>query len=318
MDGVDFNGSATIIQSNIDHIHKFTPSYSSEERTRAFLKVQDGCDYNCSFCTIPLARGVSRSDTIENTINVAQQVAATDAREIVLTGVNIGDFGTGTNETLFDLIQQLDDLDGIDRIRISSIEPNLLTDGIIKFCADSKKLMPHFHIPLQSGSDKILSAMRRRYKRELYEERVEKIKNLIPDACIGVDVIVGFPGETDDDFLDTYVFLNELDISYLHVFTYSERFNTDAYIFDEPVSKKNRAKRSKMLHILSDKKRRQFNDQFLDTNRKVLFENIKNGKILGHTDNYIQVQMEGNRNLINSIYSVRLTLNKGTVVEGEL
>tara|TARA_Y100000588_G_scaffold393231_2_gene508290 strand:+ start:109483 stop:110775 length:1293 start_codon:yes stop_codon:yes gene_type:complete len=318
LDEVDLNGSATIIQSNIDHVHKFTPSYSSGERTRAFLKVQDGCDYSCSFCTIPFARGVSRSDTIENTISVAQQVAETGAREIVITGVNIGDFGKGTQETFFDLIQQLDDLDGIDRIRISSIEPNLLTDEIIKFCADSKKIMPHFHIPLQSGSDKILSAMRRRYKRELYEDRVKKIKNLIPNACIGVDVIVGFPGETDDDFLDTYIFLNELDISYLHVFTYSERINTDAYIFDEPVSKKNRAKRSKMLHILSDKKRRQFYDQFLDTNRKVLFENIKNGKLFGHTDNYIQIQTEGNKNLVNSIHSVRLALNKGAVVEGEL
>jgi len=318
LDEVDLNGNATIIQSNIDHVHKFTPSYSSGERTRAFLKVQDGCDYSCSFCTIPLARGVSRSDTIENTIIVAQQVAETDAREIVITGVNIGDFGKGTQETLFDLIQQLDDLDGIDRIRISSIEPNLLTDEIIKFCADSKKIMPHFHIPLQSGSDKILSAMRRRYKRELYEDRVEKIKNLIPDACIGVDVIVGFPGETDDDFLDTHIFLNELDISYLHVFTYSERLNTDAYIFDETVSKRYRAKRSKMLHILSDKKRRQFYDQFLDTNRKVLFENIKNGKLFGHTDNYIQIQTEGNKNLVNSIHSVRLALNKGAVVEGEL
>jgi len=318
LDEVDLNGNATIIQSNIDHVHKFTPSYSSGERTRAFLKVQDGCDYSCSFCTIPLARGVSRSDTIENTISVAQQVAETDAREIVITGVNIGDFGKGTQETLFDLIQQLDDLDGIDRIRISSIEPNLLTDEIIKFCADSKKIMPHFHIPLQSGSDKILSAMRRRYKRELYEDRVEKIKNLIPEACIGVDVIVGFPGETDDDFLDTHIFLNELDISYLHVFTYSERLNTDAYIFDETVSKRYRAKRSKMLHILSDKKRRQFYDQFLDTNRKVLFENIKNGKLFGHTDNYIQIQTEGNKNLVNSIHSVRLALNKGAVVEGEL
>lgn len=318
LDEVDLNGSATIIQSNIDHVHKFTPSYSSGERTRAFLKVQDGCDYSCSFCTIPFARGVSRSDTIENTISVAQQVAETGAREIVITGVNIGDFGKGTQETFFDLIQQLDDLDGIDRIRISSIEPNLLTDEIIKFCADSKKFMPHFHIPLQSGSDKILSAMRRRYKRELYEDRVKKIKNLIPEACIGVDVIVGFPGETDDDFLDTYNFLNELDISYLHVFTYSERFNTDAYMFDETVSKKNRAKRSKMLHILSDKKRRKFYDQFLNTNRKVLFENIKNGKLFGHTDNYIQIQTEGNKNLVNSIHSVRLTLNKGSVVEGDL
>ena len=318
LDSINLNGSTKVIQSEIDHVHKFTPSYSSSERTRSFLKIQDGCDYTCSFCTIPLARGQSRSDTISNTLKVAKEVAETETREIVLTGVNIGDYGKGSNETFFDLIQQLDLLDGIDRIRISSIEPNLLTNEIIEFCASSKKFMPHFHVPLQSGSDKILGAMRRRYKRDLYVNRVTQIKQTIADACIGVDVIVGFPGETEKDFLDTYNFLNELDISYLHVFTYSERPNTDAIEMSEIVSKEIRRERSKMLHILSDKKRRFFHDQFISKYRPVLFENIKNGKLVGHTDNYIQIQMEGGSELINSIHSVKLVDNHGTVVDGKL
>ena len=318
LDSINLNGSTKVIQSEIDQVHKFTPSYSSAERTRSFLKIQDGCDYTCSFCTIPLARGQSRSDTISNTLKVAKEVAETDTREIVLTGVNIGDYGKGSNETFFDLIQQLDLLDGIDRIRISSIEPNLLTNEIIEFCASSKKFMPHFHVPLQSGSDKILGAMRRRYKRDLYVNRVTRIKQTIADACIGVDVIVGFPGETEKDFLDTYNFLNELDISYLHVFTYSERPNTDAIEMSEIVSKEIRRERSKMLHILSDKKRRFFHDQFISKYRPVLFENMKNGKLSGHTDNYIQVQMEGGSELINSIHSVKLVDNHGTVVDGKL
>ena len=318
LDSINLNGSTKVIQSEIDQVHKFTPSYSSAERTRSFLKIQDGCDYTCSFCTIPLARGQSRSDTISNTLKVAKEVAETDTREIVLTGVNIGDYGKGSNETFFDLIQQLDLLDGIDRIRISSIEPNLLTNDIIEFCASSKKFMPHFHVPLQSGSDKILGAMRRRYKRDLYVNRVTRIKQTIADACIGVDVIVGFPGETEKDFLDTYNFLNELDISYLHVFTYSERPNTDAIEMSEIVSKEIRRERSKLLHILSDKKRRFFHDQLISKYRQVLFENIKNGKLLGHTDNYIQIQMEGGSELINSIHSVKLVDNHGTVVDGKL
>ena len=318
LDSINLNGSTKVIQSEVDQVHKFTPSYSSAERTRSFLKIQDGCDYTCSFCTIPLARGQSRSDTISNTLKVAKEVAETDTREIVLTGVNIGDYGKGSNETFFDLIQQLDLLDGIDRIRISSIEPNLLTNEIIEFCASSKKFMPHFHVPLQSGSDKILGAMRRRYKRDLFVNRVTRIKQTIADACIGVDVIVGFPGETEKDFLDTFNFLNELDISYLHVFTYSERPNTDAIEISEIVSKEIRRERSKMLHILSDKKRRFFHDQFISKYRPVLFENIKNGKLLGHTDNYIQIQMEGGNELINSIHSVKLVDNHGTVVDGKL
>ena len=318
LDSINLNGSTKVIQSEVDQVHKFTPSYSSAERTRSFLKIQDGCDYTCSFCTIPLARGQSRSDTISNTLKVAKEVAKTDTREIVLTGVNIGDYGKGSNETFFDLIQQLDLLDGIDRIRISSIEPNLLTNEIIEFCASSQKFMPHFHVPLQSGSDKILGAMRRRYKRDLFVNRVTRIKQTIADACIGVDVIVGFPGETEKDFLDTYNFLNELDISYLHVFTYSERPNTDAIEISEIVSKEIRRERSKMLHILSDKKRRFFHDQFISKYRPVLFENMKNGKLLGHTDNYIQIQMEGSSNLINSIHSVKLIDNHGIIVDGKL
>ena len=318
LDGIDLNGGTQVIQSKIDHVHKFTPSYSSGERTRSFLKVQDGCDYTCSFCTIPLARGESRNDTIENTMKTAREVAKTDSREIVLTGVNIGDFGKGTSESFFDLVQQLDMLDGIDRIRISSIEPNLLTNEIIEFCAESNKFMPHFHIPLQSGSDKILSAMRRRYKRDLYEERTEKINSIIPDVCIGVDVIVGFPGETDYDFLETYNLLNELNISYLHVFTYSERENTDAAKMGEVVSKEKRTERSKMLHILSDKKRRYFHEKFINQNRPVLFENMKNGKLLGHTDNYIQIQVDGGFDLINTIHPVKMILNHGAAVDGQL
>ena len=318
LDSINLNGSTKVIQSEIDHVYKFTPSYSSAERTRSFLKIQDGCDYTCSFCTIPLARGQSRSDTIAKTLKVAKEVAQTDTREIVLTGVNIGDYGKGSNETFFDLIQQLDLLDGIDRIRISSIEPNLLTNEIIEFCASSQKFMPHFHVPLQSGSDKILGAMRRRYKRDLFVNRVTRIKQTMKDACIGVDVIAGFPGETEKDFLDTYNFLNELDISYLHVFTYSERPNTDAFEMSEIVSKEIRKERSKMLHILSDKKRRFFHDQFISKYRPVLFENMKNGKLLGHTDNYIQIQMEGSSALINSIHSVKLVDNHGIVVDGKL
>jgi len=318
LDTIDLNGGTKVIQSEIDHVHKFTPSYSSGERTRSFLKVQDGCDYTCSFCTIPLARGKSRSDSIENTMKVAKEVAQTDTRELVLTGVNIGDFGKGTSETFFDLIQQLDTLDGIDRIRISSIEPNLFTDEIIEFCATSQKFMPHFHVPLQSGSDKILGDMRRRYKRDLYKIRVEKIKSVLPDACIGVDVIVGFPGETNNDFLNTYNFLNELEISYLHVFTYSERPDTDAVEMGEVVSKEKRAERSRMLHILSDKKRRFFHDQFVNQRRPVLFENMKNGKLLGHTDNYIQIQTDGTPDLINTIHPVKLSGNYGRFVQGIL
>ena len=277
----------------IAEVDGFHSSYSINDRTRTFLKVQDGCDYSCSFCTIPLARGNSRSDSIENILKTAREIAATDVREIVLTGVNTGDFGLhdGIREERFiDLIQALDEVDGIDRFRISSIEPNLLTDEIIEFVAQSKKFVPHFHIPLQSGSNRILRLMRRRYQRELYVERVAKIKSLMPHACIGVDVIVGFPGESREDFLETYQFLNELDISYLHVFTYSERENTPAASMPDVVPGSQRADRSKMLHILSDKKRRRFYEDNLGCETRVLFENdIEDGMMHGFTDNYIRV-----------------------------
>jgi len=318
LNNIDLNGGMKIIQSDIDHINSFAPSYSSGERTRSFLKIQDGCDYTCSFCTIPLARGRSRNNTIESTMKTAQEVAGTNTREIVLTGVNIGDFGKGSKETFFDLMIKLNKLEGIDRIRISSIEPNLLTDQIIEYCAKSKKFMPHFHLPLQSGSKKILRKMKRRYRKENYEARVKKIKSNIPDACVGADVIVGFPGETEDDFLETYNFLNELNISYLHVFTFSERSNTVAVEMGEVVPKEIKAERSKMLHILSDKKRRYFNDQFINKNRPVLFENIKNGKILGHTDNYIQVKAKTGTNFINTIQDVKLIENHNTFVIGDI
>ena len=318
LDAIDLKGKVKVIQSEIDHVHTFIPSYSTGERTRSFLKIQDGCDYSCSFCTIPLARGKSRSNTVENTMKTARKVAETDTREIVLTGVNIGDFGKGSKETFYALIQQLDTLERIDRIRISSVEPNLLTNQIIEFCAQSEKFMPHFHVPLQSGSNKILKKMKRRYDREYYEDRVKRIKSNVPDACIGADVIVGFPGETEDDFIETYNFLNELNISYLHVFTYSERSNTGAVEMGERVSKETKADRSKMLHILSDKKQRYFYDQFINKNRPVLFENIKNGKIIGHTDNYIKVQVEGGTSLINTIQPVMMKENHTSRVSGIL
>ena len=318
LEKLDIKDKTKIVESDIRGINSFKPSYSSAERTRSFLKIQDGCNYTCSFCTIPLARGKSRSDSIKNTMETAKKITNRGAREIVLTGVNIGDFGHGTTETFYDLIQQLDTINELDRIRISSIEPNLLSTQIIDFCATSKKIMPHFHIPLQSGSNKILQSMRRRYNRELYEEKIIKIKNLIPDACIGVDVIVGFPGETDSEFYKTYDYLNELDISYLHVFSYSERENTEAIKIKDVVNFEERAERSKMLHILSNKKTHLFNDKFLNSNRLVLFESIKNGKVIGHTDNYIQVQVDGDSKLINKILPVNLELNRGSNIFGTL
>ncbi len=261
LDGFERPANTAIYESTIEEVKQFNTAYSAQDRTRTFLKVQDGCDYSCTFCTIPLARGSSRSDSIENIIKAAKEIAAQDVKEIVLTGVNTGDFGIQDGkrvERFIDLIKALDKVEGIERIRISSIEPNLLTNEIIEFVSQSQKFVPHFHIPLQSGSNKILGLMKRRYQRELYADRVNIIKSLMPHCCIGVDVIVGFPGETEDDFLETYKFLNELPISYLHVFTYSERDNTLAASMSGVVSSKDRARRSKMLHILSDKKRRAF------------------------------------------------------------
>ena len=308
----------TIIRSSIEHVHSFKPSYSIGDRTRSYLKVQDGCDYTCSFCTIPLARGKSRSGNIQTTVKTAQEVALKGVKEIVLTGVNIGDFGVGSDENLLQLLIELDNIEGVERFRISSIEPNLLNNDIIAFCNTSKKFVPHFHIPLQSGSNKILKGMRRRYDQTIYRKKINKILSSNPETCIGVDVMVGFPGESDEDFLETYNFINDIDISYLHVFTYSERPNTPAKNIKEVISKRVRAERSKMLHILSEKKRRYFYDHFINTHREVLFESSRNGKLVGHTDNYIKVEIDNSPGLVNKIHSVRLIENRGEFVMGEL
>jgi threonylcarbamoyladenosine tRNA methylthiotransferase MtaB len=320
LDGFVRKPEAEVHASDIEAANTFHTSYSMHDRTRTFLKVQDGCDYSCSFCTIPLARGGSRSDSIASIVRTAREIAETDVKEIVLTGVNTGDFGVQNGERVerfIDLIKALDEVDKIDRIRISSIEPNLLTDEIIEFVATSKKFVPHFHIPLQSGSNKILKAMRRRYQRELYTERVAKIKSLIPHCCIGVDVIVGFPGETQEDFLETYQFLNELDIAYLHVFTYSERENTLASTLPGSVPGNLRAERSKMLHTLSDKKRRRFYEENLQTEGVVLFENdVENDMMHGFTQNYIRVTAKYDPILINELKKVKLiSINNAGLVE---
>jgi len=310
LDGFVRKPYAEVFASDIEQAHTFNTSYSIHDRTRTFLKVQDGCDYSCTFCTIPLARGSSRSDSVSNIIRTAEEIAATEVREIVLTGVNTGDFGIQEGqrvERFIDLIKALDLVEGIDRFRISSIEPNLLTNEIISFVSHSKRFVPHFHIPLQSGSNKILKLMKRRYQRELYADRVQTIKSTMPHCCIGVDVIVGFPGETDEDFLETYQFLNELDISYLHVFTYSERENTPAAAMEGSVHGSKRADRSKMLHILSDKKRRKFYEENLGRTSTVLFENdVENGMMHGFTENYIRVEAKYDPILINELKKIRL------------
>ena len=308
----------SIIRSSIEHVHSFKPSYSIGDRTRSYLKVQDGCDYTCSFCTIPLARGKSRSGNIQTTVKTAQEVALKGVKEIVLTGVNIGDFGAGSDENLLQLLIELDNIEGVERFRISSIEPNLLNNDIIAFCNTSKKFVPHFHIPLQSGSNKILKGMRRRYDQTIYRKKINKILSYNSETCIGVDVMVGFPGESDEDFLETYNFINDIDISYLHVFTYSERPGTPAKNINEVISKRIRAERSKMLHILSQKKRRYFYDHFINTHRQVLFESSRNGKLVGHTDNYIKVEIDNFPGLVNMIHSVKLIENRGEFVMGEL
>ena len=310
------NRKATIIQSPIETVQSFQPSFSAAERTRTYLKIQDGCNYNCSFCTIPLARGRSRNDNIANTVNIAQQIAITEAREIVLTGVNIGDYGSSSDENFFQLIQALDNVNGIDRFRISSIEPNLLTDEIIAFCAHSKKFVPHFHIPLQSGTDSILRRMKRRYDTALYSSKIEKINNLIPDCCIGVDVIVGFPGEEEDDFLATRSFLKNLDISYLHVFTFSDRVNTEAASLNNKVSKDEKSYRSKIMHMISDEKRFEFYEKCLKQIRPVLFERSVNGMNQGYTDNYIKVQVAADMNYENKLLEVTLNKNHGSYMSG--
>jgi threonylcarbamoyladenosine tRNA methylthiotransferase MtaB len=292
----------------------YVGSYSIGDRTRAFLKVQDGCDYKCTYCTIPLARGISRSDALENVLKNAADISQQGIKEIVLTGVNIGDYGKGEfgnkkhEHTFLDLVQALDKVNGIERLRISSIEPNLLKNETIDFVSKSRTFVPHFHIPLQSGSNEILAKMKRRYQREVYTERVNKIREVMPDACIGVDVIVGFPGETDENFLETYHFLNEMEISYLHVFTYSERDNTEAASMKNVVPINVRNKRSKMLRGLSVKKRRAFYESQIGTSRTVLFESEnKEGYIHGFTENYVKVKTPWNPELVNTLHPIELT-----------
>jgi len=308
------NDMGEVHSCEIEEVDFYVGSYSIGDRTRAFLKVQDGCDYKCTYCTIPLARGISRSDALENVLKNASEISQQGIKEIVLTGVNIGDYGKGEfgnkkhEHTFLDLVKALDEVEGIERLRISSIEPNLLKNETIEFVSQSRTFVPHFHIPLQSGSNDILKKMKRRYMRELYTERVAKIREVMPHACIGVDVIVGFPGETDEHFLETYHFLNDLDISYLHVFTYSERDNTEAVEMDGIVPANVRSKRSKMLRGLSVKKRRAFYESQIGTNRTVLFESEnKEGYIHGFTENYVKVKTPWNPELVNTLHEINLT-----------
>jgi threonylcarbamoyladenosine tRNA methylthiotransferase MtaB len=302
-------GKSIIKYDSIKKTTEFIPSFSYGDRTRSFLKVQDGCDYFCTFCTIPLARGKSRNATIEQTVNESRKIAATDVKEIVLTGVNIGDFGQDGSENFYGLVLALDEVEGIERFRISSIEPNLLSNEIIDFCLNkSKRFVPHFHIPLQSGSNAMLKAMRRKYERELYAERVETIKRKNPDCCIGVDVIVGFPGETDEEFSKTVEFLKDLDISYLHVFTYSERANTTAIKMGDSVPMHIRRERSKILHLLSDRKKRHFYEQNRGQIRTALIESEQDeGWMYGFTDNYVKVRIPFDLSLANKLVEVKLT-----------
>lgn len=314
IDDLTKNNEGVVHSCEIAETDFYVGSYSIGDRTRAFLKVQDGCDYKCTYCTIPMARGISRSDTIENILSNAKKISDKGIKEIVLTGVNIGDYGKGEfgnkkhEHTFLELVQALDKVEGIERLRISSIEPNLIKDETIDFIAQSNSFVPHFHIPLQSGSNEILKKMKRRYLRELYVSRVAKIREVMPDACIGVDVIVGFPGETDELFLETYYFLNDLDISYLHVFTYSERDNTEAVLMDGVVPDEVRAKRSKMLRGLSAKKRNAFYESQLGKEKTVLFESDnKQGYIHGFTENYVKVKASWDPALVNTLHKVKLT-----------
>lgn len=310
VEGIDHKGNVTKVENeSIKETKEFIPSFSFGDRTRSFLKVQDGCDYFCTFCTIPLARGKSRNASIRDTLKEAEKIAETNVKEVVLTGVNIGDFGQGSEENFFQLIQRLDMVKGIDRYRISSIEPNLLSNEIIDFCLnESNHFVPHFHIPLQSGNNRLLKAMRRKYLRELYAERVLKIKSIRKDTCIGVDVIVGFPGETDEEFMDSLNFLKDLPVSYFHVFTYSERANTTAVKLGDPVPMNVRKERSKMLHILSEKKKRAFYEENIGTIRTVLFENEEdNGMMYGFTENYLKVKFPFDEQKINTFQTVELS-----------
>jgi len=308
LDDISKREVAVVKEGKIKEVLDYHASYSIGDRTRSFLKVQDGCDYFCSFCTIPLARGKSRSDTIENIVKQATEIVSQGIKEIVLTGVNTGDFGVDTEENFYQLLQALEKVEGLERIRISSIEPNLLTNEIIELVAQSKNIVPHFHIPLQSGSDKILQSMRRRYLTDLYTSRVEKIKELMPHCCIGVDVIVGYSGEEHSDFIDTYKYLNELNISYLHVFTYSERVNTTAYKMPGKVNLSERADRSKILHILSDKKRLFFYNEHIGNTYSVLWEAENDQDVMyGFTSNYIKVKTKYDPMLVNEVTDVEIT-----------
>ena len=318
IDKMAMSQDTIVSNSSVENLTDFKPSFSIGDRTRSYLKIQDGCDYTCSFCTIPLARGKSRNADVMTTMGIAREISSHGVKEIVLTGVNVGDFGRKGNETFLDLLSKLDQLDNIERIRISSIEPNLLNEEIIDFCNSSSLFMPHYHIPLQSGSNKLLKAMRRRYDRSHYKSKINLIKSLEPSACIGADVIVGFPGETEDDFMDTYNFIKDLDLAYLHVFSYSERKNTDAINYENSVPKNKRAERSAMLRNLSDKKRRYFQEQFLNSTRDVLFESMKSGYAHGHSDNYIQVKVPDSPGLINSIHPINFKKINGDLVIGEL
>lgn len=302
------NGKAHIENQHIKHAKTFVTSYSSNDRTRTFLKIQDGCDYFCSFCTIPLARGRSRNQSIEETLKTAREVAATGVKEVVLTGVNIGDFGQGGPETFLSLIQHLDTINGVERFRISSIEPNLLSDEIIDFVSNSRKFVPHFHIPLQSGSDAMLKSMRRRYDTALYRNRVNHIKRVMPSACIGVDVIVGYPGESEAAYLETVEFLKELDVSYFHVFTYSERTNTTAIRLEDVIPMHIRQQRNKQLTILSEKKKRVFYESQIGSSHNVLWESAESeGLMRGFTENYVQLQKPFDADWVNRIEQVTLS-----------
>lgn len=313
-----YNKEKVFFESDINRVSDFKPSYSLDERTRSFIKVQDGCDYSCSFCTIPLARGRSRSGTVSEVVKIIKEIGSRDVNEVVLSGINVGDFGANNNESLIDLLQRIELLDEINRFRISSIEPNLLSDEIINFIASSKKILPHFHIPLQSGSNKILKLMKRRYNSELYASKIRKIKNLIPDSSIGVDVIVGFPSETDEDFLKTYDFLKNLDITYLHVFSYSERQNTKSISLSNKVANDVKKERRKLLGLLSEYKKELFIKKNLKRNFDVLFETYEDGYLSGLTDNYIRVHVRGNKELINKICKIKLINFDGIIVKGEI
>ena len=318
IENYQYSNQKIFSETNIKDVDEFIPSYSIDERTRSFIKVQDGCDYNCSFCTIPLARGKSRSSTVKDMKPIIKEVANSEIKEIVLSGINLGDFGIRNGETIIDLLKLIENENGIERCRISSIEPNLLSDEIIEFIAVSRKILPHLHIPLQSGSDKILKLMRRRYDLDLYRAKIEKIKSIIPNCCIGVDVIVGFPSESDEDFLKTYEFIKSLEITYLHVFSYSERDNTKAVFIDNKVPEITKQDRRKMLVSLSNEKKKTFIESNLGSRANILFESCEDEYVSGLTENYIKVHVPKDERLINEIHSVELINYSSNMVLGSV